>query len=106
MVERDAARHRIKRGLQGRLRRGRVDGIRHVDEAAVGRRVGRLGQTPVMQGLVGIDEHALLGEGKVDRTTLDVIPAIVTARATQRPDLQIRIRWRAAANHIGRCRVG
>lgn len=106
VVERDAARHGVKRGFQGCLRRGRVDGIRHVDEAAVGRGVGRFRQTPVMQGLVGINEHALLGEGKVDRTTLDVIPAIITARTAQGSDLQVGIRWRAASNHIGGCRVG
>ena len=108
VVERYTTGHRVEGRFQVGLGRRGVDGVREIDKATVGRRVGRLGQTPVMQGLVGVDEHALLRKrGEIDRTTLDGVPAIVTARAAQGPDFQICIGGRAAFDHIGRrSRVG
>lgn len=64
VVERNTTGHRVEGRFQVGLGRRGVDRVREIDKATVGRRVGRLGQTPVMQGLVGVDEHALLREGR------------------------------------------
>lgn len=103
VVERHATVHGHEGGLQVGLRGGGVDGVRDVNPATVGARVRRLRQTPVMQRLVGVDEQALFGEREVDRTTLDGVPTIFTARTAQGPDLEVCIGRRAAVNHVGRC---
>lgn len=54
-----------------------------------------------MQGLTGVDEQALFGEGEIERVSvLDDIPAIVAARARQGSNFQVRISGRTRVEHV------